>query len=137
MISYIKIFSACFLTIIIIDYLWIGLLMKNFYIDQLSSIGRINKNKFEPVIWAAMVVYLALVIGIIHYALPKIYANTTWLESFGIGALLGFVIYATYDFTNYSTLKNWTLSLSFVDVVWGSFLGGLVTCVGRYIRDLY
>ena len=39
------------------------------------------------------------------------------------GALFGFFTYATYDLTNQATLRNWTSSLTLVDVAWGTVLG--------------
>ena len=36
------------------------------------------------------------------------------------GAALGLVIYGVYDFTNFSTLRQWPLLLTFADVAWGT-----------------
>lgn len=136
MLNELKVYAACFISMIIIDFIWIGIVAKNFYVEQLRPIGRIVDGSFAPVIWAAGLVYVALSIGIVQFALPKVEAGTSWLGVFGIGALLGFVIYATYDFTNYSTLKDYTLAMTFADIVWGSILGGVATCIAKYVRDL-
>ena len=55
----------------------------------------------------------------------------SWLAALGFGALLGLVAYGTYDFTNLSTLRNWPLALSLVDVAWGVALTG-ITALGGY-----
>lgn len=39
-------------------------------------------------------------------------------------ALLGFVINATYELTNYSVFKKWKLSTVFMDSLWGGVLWG-------------
>ena len=39
-------------------------------------------------------------------------------------ALLGFVINATYELTNYSVFKKWKLSTVFIDSLWGALLWG-------------
>ncbi len=36
------------------------------------------------------------------------------------GALFGLVVYGVYDFTNYSTLRQWPFVLALVDVAWGA-----------------
>ena len=136
MLNELKVYAACFVSIIVIDFIWIGLIAKNFYVEQLRPIGRIVNDKFDPVLWAAGLVYVVLSIGIVQFALPKIESGSSWLAAFGVGALLGFVIYATYDFTNYSTLKDYTLAMTFADIAWGSVLGGIVTCIAKYVRDL-
>lgn len=43
------------------------------------------------------------------------------------GALFGLFTYATYDLTNYATLRNWTLQLTVVDVAWGTILGAVTS----------
>jgi len=45
------------------------------------------------------------------------------------GALFGFFTYATYDLTNYATLRNWTLQLTLVDVAWGTLLAAMASTV--------
>jgi uncharacterized membrane protein len=38
----------------------------------------------------------------------------------GFGALLGLIVYGVYDFTNYSTLRQWPFVLTLADVAWGT-----------------
>ncbi|MDE3157076.1 MAG: DUF2177 family protein [Acidobacteriota bacterium] len=40
-------------------------------------------------------------------------------------ALLGLVVYGVYDFTNYSTLRDWPLTLAVVDTAWGTVASAL------------
>ena len=49
------------------------------------------------------------------------------------GALFGFFTYATYDLTNYSTLRNWTVQLTLIDVAWGTFLAGITSAVAFWV----
>ena len=46
------------------------------------------------------------------------------LDALALGAVLGLVIYGVYDFTNYATLRDWPLTLVFVDVAWGAVICG-------------
>ncbi len=136
MFTELKLYVTCFVSFFVVDFIWIGILMKDFYIQQLRSIGRMTADKFEPQIWAAVAVYIALSVGIIQFVLPKINQSTSVVSTFGIGALLGLVIYSTYDFTNLSTLKNWTLALTLVDIAWGAVLCGLVSIIVKFVRDI-
>lgn len=131
-----KLYASSFISFLILDYLWIGILMRGFYIQQLKPIGRISGDKFEPNLIAALAVYVVLSIGLVQFVIPKITHNDSWLSTFAIGGLFGFVVYATYDFTNYSTLKDWTLPMTFMDVAWGSVLCGLVTLIAKSVRDM-
>ena len=62
---------------------------------------------------AAIPVYLALA-----YLLTL---ATSWRSAAAIGA----ATYAVYDFTNYASLKNYTLKFALQDTAWGSILFAL------------
>ena len=132
----IKIFLICCIGLGALDFVWLGLIMNHYYTERLRPVARIVDGKLQPVLWAGVIVYAALAIAILEFALPRVTAVSSPKEVFFTGALLGLVIYATYDFTNYSTLKDWPLTLSVVDSLWGAFLCGAVTGLARYVRDV-
>ena len=37
-----------------------------------------------------------------------------------LAALFGALAYATYDLTNYATLRNWNLQITVLDIIWGA-----------------
>jgi uncharacterized membrane protein len=49
------------------------------------------------------------------------------------GALLGMAAYATYDLTNLSTLRDWPLVVTVVDIVWGTVLAASVATASYFI----
>jgi uncharacterized membrane protein len=101
----------------LLDGLWLGLIMKGFYRDQLQPIARMAEGGMAPNWPAAFVVYVLLGLGIAVFAMPR----ATSLGSAAVfGAVLGLVIYGVYDFTNFATLRQWPLALVFVDVAWGA-----------------
>lgn len=100
----------------VLDGVWLGLVMKGFYRDQLAPIARLGSGGMEPNWPAALVVWALLGTGIAIFVIPR--APTVTLAAV-YGALFGLVVYGVYDFTNYSTLRQWPLVLTFVDVAWG------------------
>ena len=100
----------------LLDGVWLGLLMKNFYRDQLAPIVRLGNGGIAPNWPSAIVVYVLLGTGIALFVIPR--APTVPLAA-AYGALFGLVVYGVYDFTNYSTLRQWPLVLAFADVAWG------------------
>lgn len=100
----------------VLDGIWLGLLMKNFYREQLLPIVRLGNGGIAPNWPAAFVVYALLGAGIAIFVIPR--APTVPLAA-AYGALFGLVVYGVYDFTNYSTLRQWPLVLTFADVAWG------------------
>ena len=49
------------------------------------------------------------------------------------GALFGFIAYATYDLTNYATLRGFPLNIVFIDLAWGAVVAALTSLAGYYI----
>lgn len=136
MVTQLKLFFAVLVSLAVVDFLWIGLIAQKFYVQQFGPVGRIIADgKFDVVLWAAIAVYLILAFGITVFVLPKILAGDSWSLAFIWGALYGLTVYGVYDMTNHATLNHWPLTLAFVDMAWGTFLGGIIAVIGKYVRD--
>jgi uncharacterized membrane protein len=101
----------------VLDGVWLGVVMKNFYREQLAPIVRLADGGIAPNWPAAVVVYILLGSGIALFVIPR---AATVPSAAGFGALLGLVVYGVYDFTNYSTLRQWPFVLTLADVAWGA-----------------
>jgi uncharacterized membrane protein len=109
---------------VIIDSIWITKMAPGFYRKYMGNLLR-----KKPDFFAAVVFYLIYILGIIVFALsPALREDSFWYAA-GLGGLLGFVMYATYDLTNQSTLKNWPRIVTVVDMAWGTFVTGAVTAI--------
>ncbi|MGE3260980.1 MAG: DUF2177 family protein [Bacteriovoracia bacterium] len=136
MVTQLKLFFAVLVSLAIVDFLWIGLIAQKFYVQQFGPVGRITADgKFDVVLWAAIAVYVILAFGITVFVLPKVLAGDSWSLAFIWGALYGLTVYGIYDMTNHATLNHWPLTLAFVDMAWGTFLGGIIAVIGKYLRD--
>ena len=112
----------------VLDGIWLGLLMKNFYRDQLAPIVRLADGRLAPNWPAALVVYALLGTGIAFFVIPR--APSVSLAA-TYGALFGLVVYGVYDFTNYSTLRQWPIVLALADVAWGAVASAACAAVMR------
>jgi uncharacterized membrane protein len=112
----------------VLDGVWLGLLMKNFYRTQLAPIVRLADGGIAPNWPAAFVVYILLGTGIALFVIPR--APTVSLAA-AYGALFGLVVYGVYDFTNYSTLRQWPFALTLADVAWGTVASAACAAVVR------
>jgi len=101
----------------VLDGIWLGVLMKNFYREQLAPIVRLSDGGIAPNWSAALIVYVLLGTGIALFVIPR---APTVASAAGYGALFGLVVYGVYDFTNYSTLRQWPFVLTLADAAWGS-----------------
>jgi uncharacterized membrane protein len=115
----------------VLDGIWLGLLMKNFYRQQLAPIVRLaNDGAIAPNWAAAFVVYAMLGLGIAVFVIPR--APTASMAA-AYGAVLGLVVYGVYDFTNYSTLRQWPFALTLADVAWGVLASDTAAAVVQFI----
>jgi uncharacterized membrane protein len=111
------------LAFMILDGIWLGFVMKKFYVNQLAPVGRIVDGGFVPVWWAAALVYVFLGLGIAAFVVPR--ADSVGSAAL-FGALFGLVTYGVYDMTNYSTLSQWPLGLAIADIAWGACAAAIV-----------
>ena len=117
-----------FLLFICLDLLWFKLVSyKYVYQSQFKSI---NKEEFPLRIWSGLVVWFLMAITVSTY-LSNV--DTTHLNIFLYGMLIGFLIYGIYNFTNYATIKNYTIKTTLIDTLWGTILFGIVSLICSYI----
>jgi uncharacterized membrane protein len=118
MTHFLKVYVATTAVFLSLDFLWLGILMSGFYQTQLGTLARRSGSALAPIWWAAGVVYLIIPIGIILFVVPRAVPGSL-TSALLMGFIFGAILYGVYDFTNYSTLDNWSLRLSLVDTVWG------------------
>lgn len=124
-IKYAAIYFAALLTFLILDGIWLGVVARGFYVDQLGHLMRPSPN------WGiAGAFYLMYVVGVVVFAVLPGHAQGSWLMTAGLGALFGFIAYGTYDLTNLATLRGWPPLMSAVDMVWGAVLTSVVSLAG-------
>ena len=81
----------------------------------------------------AAVFYLGYVLGLLWLvSLPALQSADPLAALFG-GMILGLMAYGTYEFTNYATLRDWTLEQVIVDTLWGGVLTGFAAGAGVMI----
>ena len=119
---YLKVYLLTIPIFFIIDIVWLGLIASGFYQRHLGFI-------LSPdVKWtAAVIFYLMYIAGILFFAVRPALHAASWWQAALLGGLYGFFTYATYDFTNLATLKDWPLIVVLVDVVWGVCLCTIVS----------
>ena len=126
----VRLAAVAAVTFMVLDGVWLGVLMKHFYREQLAPIVRLADGGIAPNWPAAFVVYVLLGTGIALFVIPR--APTVSLAA-AYGALFGLVVYGVYDFTNYSTLRQWPFVLTLADVAWGTVASAACAAVVRFV----
>ena len=123
-----KVYLLTLLIFLIVDFLWLGLIAKQFYQRYLGHLFS------EQVFWpAAFLFYLLFVFGLMVFVLSPALKAEALKQALLLGMLYGLITYATYDLTNLALLKGWPLKVVVVDIFWGIVLSGIVSSAGYSI----
>ncbi|MEO8506242.1 MAG: DUF2177 family protein [Betaproteobacteria bacterium] len=114
-----------------LDYLWLGHVAKAFYQAQVGPLLLARPN------WgAAALLYIAYPAAIVFFATLPSLATASVAHALWTGALLGLVVYGTYELTNLATLKGWTLGVAIVDALWGAVVTAAAAGGGHLLARL-
>lgn len=128
--NYIYLYLLTALVFFAIDFLWLKFSAPNYS----KKIGHLMAPK--PKLFPALIFYLIFVIGVIIFAVLPGYESQNIWKTIMLGALFGMLSYSTYDLTNLATLKNWPVSITIIDIIWGTTVSALTSVAGYYIATL-
>ncbi|MGF0539093.1 DUF2177 family protein [Agrobacterium sp. ES01] len=132
MTTYIIAYVSAVIVFLGADYLWLSKIAIGFYRSRVGDLLMA-----QPNFAAAGAFYLAYIVGIVYFAVVPALNSGTWVTAAVAGALLGFIAYGTYDMTNLSTLKGWSLSVSLIDMAWGTVLTGVTATVAYLVASRF
>ena len=122
--TYLIAYTAAVAAFLIIDGLWLGLIAKNFYANNLGELLRKNF-----LVLPGAVFYLIYTAGLVFLAVRPMQPELSLINVALYGAIVGLLSYGTYDMTNLATLKDWPVVVSVVDLIWGTVLSASVATV--------
>ena len=122
--NYLFTYLAVAIAFVAIDMIWLGTMAERLYRPVLGEMLRL-----QPNLAAAAVFYLLYPVGLIRFAVLPAHEDGSLLKALAAGLMFGFFTYATYDFTNQATLRNWSTSLSLIDIAWGTSLAAVSATV--------
>lgn len=100
-----------------LDLLWLGVLARAFYRRELGHLMA------DRVGWpAALVFYVLYGGGIVYFCATDALRAGGMRTALVNGAVLGLVVYGTYDLTNMAVLRDWGPRVAAADVTWGVLL---------------
>ncbi|MDD3145023.1 MAG: DUF2177 family protein [Candidatus Gracilibacteria bacterium] len=123
-----------FLTLLILDYLWLGYVTKDFIVREFGNLVSVDDSGSIKInLTAGLLAWFIISAMIVTFVTLK-YNNI--LDILFYGALLGFFSYAMYDLTNLTFINNYSLKFTLVDIAWGTFACSLVAMNSFYFYNL-
>ena len=99
----------------LVDLVWLVRVAPKLY---RKYIGHLMGDRVNLV--GAGLFYIVFIVGLVYFVIgPNI---NDPLMAFVSGAMFGLVTYATYDLTNLATLKAWPVTITVIDLIWGTFV---------------
>jgi uncharacterized membrane protein len=111
---------------VVLDGLYLKLI-KNHFNKQIKAI---QGSEIQINLIATGITYVFLIFGLNYFIIKN-------HRSVKDAALLGLVIYATYEFTNLALFKNWFVTTAIIDTIWGTMLFGLTTGIVYKVQGLF
>ena len=130
--TFIKFLLTTILTFIVdIPYLYVNY---NFFKKKTMEIS--GKPYPNNRMYSAVLVYIAIALGLIVFVVPKIDTSKTLSvrieDSFIYGGLFGLVSYSIFDFTNHVMFEGWDIYVAVMDAIWGGLLCAIVSFIISY-----
>jgi uncharacterized membrane protein len=126
--KYVAAYVATLIVFFALDFVWLSIMGNALY---KPTLGDILLPKFSPA--PALIFYVLYIVGVVIFAIMPALKSGEWTSALLYGALFGFFAYGTYDMTNMSTLRNWTLQITVADMIWGTVLTGVSASAGYVI----
>ena len=132
MTKYLVAYAAALVSMVLIDLLWIGVIAKPLYQRGIGHLMAEN-----PRFIVAGLFYALFVVGLVIFVVAPGGQTSSWQSTVLRGALFGFFTYATYDLTNLSTLKDWPIGMSLLDMAWGASVSAASGAAGKFGFDYF
>lgn len=130
MTDYLILYAATALIFFPLDFVWLLTMGKGLYRAELGDL-LLDK----PNLLVAGLFYLAYLIGVV--ILVSLPAAGEVTKALGMGAVLGFVAYGTYNLTSLSTTAGFSAKVAIIDMVWGTALTAASAAGGAWIAQAF
>lgn len=126
--QFLKLFGISAVIFLMFDLFWLLVVSKNLYQTFIGEL--IGDVKVTP----AIIFYFVYLVGVVFFVLiPGIDKQSIFYTIFS-GALFGFICYSTYDLTNLATIKNWPVTMTIIDLVWGTSVTAITSAIVYFIN---
>lgn len=132
-VNLILIVLSMFVLIVILDYIWLGIITKNFIINQFGSLVKVVEQSISIKLGVGLLTWFIIALGCFIFAVNP---STNYTQVIIFGATFGFISYAIYDLTNLTFIVNYPVKFVFVDIAWGTFLCGAISTFGFFVKNI-
>ena len=130
--EFIVVYLAMLFIYVVVDFIWITFFMQPYFTANLGHLLRESVGTGFLLTYGS-IFFVSYVLGLYWFGVRAGVASNSALIATFSGGFLGFLAYGTYGLTNYIFFKGYPLSITLLDITWGSLLGGAVSLCGYLI----
>jgi len=119
-------------TFLVIDLFWLNVAAKEFYRRALADYLSPQAN-----VAPGLLLYALLVAGLTYFVILPAQKDKNMPLALMRSAFLGIICYATYDLTNLAIARNWPVSVTIIDIIWGAVLMMSTTAITLILMQKY
>ncbi len=124
-IPFLKVYAVALGVFLALDLIWLGVVAKGFYQEQLGYLMRPDVR-----MGAAVLFYLIYVVAVVVLVVAPAVEQQSVARAVATGALFGLAAYAAFDLTSLALVRNFPVKVAVVDLAWGVVLTASVSAAG-------
>jgi len=126
--QFLKVYALTLVIFFLVDIVWLGVISKKLYKEYLGHLMAPNVN------WAAaLIFYFLFIAGLVFFVIMPAIEKGDLMYAITVGAFFGLITYGTYDLTNLATLRDWPLTITVIDLIWGTFLNAATSGITYFV----
>lgn len=137
--TFVKVAVISILLFVILDLIWLAAVARNVYFQHMSYLSDIKDNRIVFNLPVGLSAQVVIALGLCVFVSLALLVENSLAVAVGAGAFSGFVLYCTYDLTNLSFVRGYPVSITVIDIAWGTaqgiFSGIYVYYLTRYFSS--
>lgn len=130
--TWLIVYLSSLVSLLLIDAIWLKS-MAGFYREKLGHLFA-ESFSYGPAVFFYLLYALALTVLVV---LPAVKNGWNWGYVAGTAALLGLAAYGAYDLTNASTMRDWPLVVTLIDMAWGAVVTALGALAALFVARYF
>jgi uncharacterized membrane protein len=120
---FLKVAGVSIIIFIILDLIWLSAVARTIYFKQMSYLAVIENERIVFNLAVGLSVQAIIALGLAVFISLGLLVENNLANSLCVGAFSGFVMYCTYDLTNLSFVRDYPVTITIIDIAWGTAQG--------------
>ena len=121
--TFLKVAGISIIIFVILDLVWLSMIARTIYFKHMGYLAAIENDRIVFNLPVGLSVQIILALGLAVFVSLGLLVKNDLGTAVIVGLFSGFVLYCTYDLTNLSFVKGYPVSITIIDIAWGTAQG--------------